>query len=358
MNLTVKQDKQEYLKIPKLSASKIKLFKSDRMAFFNQVVLGKKTKDKKTDSLILGDLVDFCLTTCNGNFEQFEHVMDEKFAISTIKKGSGQLFLLADELFNITVEDMDESGNISTSFEDRFTRALAECQKQDKFKGKTIEKVLLDFKDSEAELYFAELMNNMDKIVVDTWMLEKAKNVVENVILDENVGAIFTEIDGLTDLGKVVIEFEWNGKECKCEIDKLIADNNYKTLVINELKTSWNPTNFEWNYLKLNYYLAAPFYKKAVEYWKEQHPEYADYTIKYQFIVIDTSPNSLKPIIKPLDDVDMERAMNGFSIRGYYYEGLKELFEEILWLEMTQEWKTSKLAYENNGCIPLQLNYD
>jgi hypothetical protein len=102
-----------YRKIDALSASDIKLFNKDRIAFYHQKILGEKRKEKSSDSLVLGTLIDFVLSDCRGSWQEFEQNFDDKFILLSVKKGTGQLFLLADLLYEYTFRDMDEEGNIN-----------------------------------------------------------------------------------------------------------------------------------------------------------------------------------------------------------------------------------------------------
>jgi hypothetical protein len=97
-----------YRKIDALSASDIKLFAKDRIAFYHQKVLGEKRKEKTSDSLVLGTLIDYCLSDCKGSWQELEQNFDDRFILLSVKKGTGQLFLLADLLYEFTIRDMNE----------------------------------------------------------------------------------------------------------------------------------------------------------------------------------------------------------------------------------------------------------
>ena len=78
-----------------------------------------------------------------------------------------------------------------------------------------------------------------------------------------------------------------------------------------------------------------------------------------QFLVVDTSPQGLRPLIYKISHVDLLNAEQGFKTKsGYYYKGLGELVNEILWCQETQNWRISKNAYENNGILNLNINYE
>ena len=345
-----------YRKIDALSASDIKLFAKDRIAFYHQKVLGEKRKDKFSDSLTLGTLIDYCLSDCKGSWQEFEQNFDDRFILLSVKKGTGQLFLLADLLYEYTLRDMDEEGNITSSFSIRFEEAFDKLQKEDKFKGKKVEWALEQFKDSDAETYFSENLKAIDKLAVDSWMLDKCKFIVENVLMDDNVKHLFEEKENVINFGKYVVEWEYKGLKAKSELDNLTINHNTKEIIITEIKSTWDSEDFEKTYLKLRYDLAAIYYYKAIQYTFQDLP---DYTIKFQFLVVDTSPQGLRPLIYKISHVDLLNAEQGFKTKsGYYYKGLGELVNEILWCQETQNWRISKNAYENNGILNLNINYE
>ena len=345
-----------YRKIDALSASDIKLFAKDRIAFYHQKVLGEKRKDKFSDSLTLGTLIDYCLSDCKGSWQEFEQNFDDRFILLSVKKGTGQLFLLADLLYEYTLRDMDEEGNITSSFSIRFEEAFDKLQKEDKFKGKKVEWALEQFKDSDAETYFSENLKAIDKLAVDSWMLDKCKFIVENVLMDDNVKHLFEEKENVINFGKYVVEWEYKGLKAKSELDNLTINHNTKEIIITEIKSTWDSEDFEKTYLKLRYDLAAIYYYKAIQYTFQ---DLQDYTIKFQFLVVDTSPQGLRPLIYKLSSNDLLNAEIGFKTKsGYYYKGLEELVNEILWCQETQNWRISKEAFENNGILNLNINYE
>jgi hypothetical protein len=345
-----------YRKLEGLSASNIKLFAKDRIAFYKEVVLKEKRKEKTSDALSLGTMIDFCLSDCLGSWQEFEQRFDEKFILLSVKKGSGQMFLLSDLLYEYTLRDMDEEGNITSSFSIRFEEAFNRLQEQDKFKGKKVEWALEQFKDSDAEIYFSENLKAIEKLAVDEWMLTKCKSIVENVLIDENVKHLFEEKENVNNLGKYIIEWEYKDLKAKSELDNLTIDHNTKEIIITEIKSTWDLEDFERTYLKLRYDLAAIYYYKAIQY---TFKELQDYMIKFQFLVIDTSPQELNPLIYKVSLEDLEKAEFGFKTKsGYYYKGLDELVNEILWYQETQNWRISKEAFENNGILNLNINYE
>src|SRR5438552_1491527 len=90
------EEKKEYRKIDALNYSGIKLFDENPIKFFEKYVLRKVVPEKRSISLIIGDLLHFQLLECKGNEEEFEARMDEKFVKFEGNVGSGQVFRLSD----------------------------------------------------------------------------------------------------------------------------------------------------------------------------------------------------------------------------------------------------------------------
>jgi len=349
---------QNYRKIDALSASDIKLFDKNRFDFYRYKVLGEKRKDRASDSITLGSIIDFALSDCLGNWNEFEAKFDEKFILLSIKKGTGQMFQLADLIYEYTIRDTDAEGNVSGEFTDRFEQAFVKLQAEDKFKGKTLEWALSQFKDDVA-VYFNECLLSIDKMPVDPWMLERARVIIENTILDEHVGYLFQNRKDIENLGKTVIEWEYDGLKAKSELDNLSINHGTKEVIITEIKSNWEIEEFQRTYLKLRYDLAACYYDLAVQRWIEnERDDLSEYGIKFQFLTVDTSPQNLRPIIYTLSQQDLTFAYSGFTTQaGYRYKGLKELVDEIKWCQKTGNWLISKEAFNNKSVLPLSINY-
>ena len=54
-------DERTYRKLPKLSYSNLKSYDADRSKFYREMILGEKSKEKRSDAMILGDIVHHLL---------------------------------------------------------------------------------------------------------------------------------------------------------------------------------------------------------------------------------------------------------------------------------------------------------
>lgn len=339
------EKQSEYRKLKGLNYSSIKLFDTDPVRFYKEFILGEKQEQKTTYSLTIGDLVDFYLLECKGNEEEFIIKFDEKFAMFEGVKTTAQAFLLADELFALTKRDIND-GEIVTSFEIRFKEAFDNLQKQDKYKGKTWEKGLEDFNKTSKD-YFDKLLENINKKVVSLQDVEKAKSIVHVLMNDDFTGHIFRDPSLLA---KQVLEFKYNGMDCKSEVDFMTIDHDNQIIQPYDLKTTYDNEEFDYNYLKHGYYLQQAFYSIGLQ---EMYPDYT--ILPFNFIVADTSSNNRRPLIYKLNAHHYIQGKQGFTYNNYKYRGIDELVNEIIWADENGIWNINKNNYMNKGIVKLKM---
>jgi hypothetical protein len=346
----------KYRTLEGLNQSMLKTFDENPMQFFEEFIMGKPGKQKKSVSFIIGDLVDFYLLDCHMNEDEFVQRMGEQFAISEGSNSSAQAFLLADKLFDLTVRDTNEDGEATTDFRTRFTEAFETVQKLGKYSGKGVDKGLEDF-EKVARNYYQAKIENLGKTIVDQVHIEKAKYLVETLRYDDNFGNFINqESEGkLEVIKKVAIQFPYMGLDCKGEVDFLHVDHRNRQIRRRDLKTNYDNESFEYGYLKYGYYIQNSFYHKAVEHFAVEHG-LEDYEITpMDFLVLDTSKNSRKPLLYTTTTEHVEAGLKGFTYRDNYYRGVEELMEEINWHNETQIWNISKTNFDNKGVVPLKM---
>lgn len=360
----IQKPEVNYRKLDALNCSMIKMFDENPVKFFEIFKLGRAKKDDKTTSLLIGDIVDFYLLDCKGSEDEFNNRFDEKFALAEDKIGTSQVFTLANILFEISMESLNpETKEITTSFATRFTEAAAKAQAKGLYKGKKEDKILEDFNE-KGYSYFQSLLDNIGKSVIDVSLLDKSKRVAEILMKDPYTSDVFLDNDDdIEYFPKFPIEWIYTTKsgkqiKCKSEVDILRLDHHNKVIYVKDLKTTYDNEGFEFNYIKMSYYLQAAFYHLAVKYWAVQEGM-GDYKIEpMEFIVGDTSANNRRPIRYQITDRDLNYGINGFWFRDIYYRGIDDLIEEISWAEDTNNWNVSKVVFDNNGKMNLNIQYD
>lgn len=350
-----------YRKLDALNQSMLKLFDSDPVKFFEEFKMGKRRKDKDNVSLIIGDIVDFYLLECRGDEKEFDERFEEKFVLFNGTKGSGQVFTLADYLFEETENCVDESGKITCSFDARFAEAIRRVRADDKYKGKTDEKILEDFLANGKE-YFDVKMEALGRKVVTVSLIDKAKLVGNKLKTDPFTRKVFNfgDEDFYTHFP---IEFRYQLDKdrsimCKAEIDLMQIDHEKKIIQPMDLKTTYDNESFDYMYIKNSYYLQNAFYVKAVGEWASEN-SMEDYIVRpMDFIVGDTSSNNRRPLVYKTSDEDIKSGIYGFTLKGNHYRGIHDLVNDIAWAEENDEWTCSREAFLRNGQMTLNINYD
>jgi len=356
-----------YRKLEGLNYSAIKTFDKSPVQFFSEFIMGNPKEEEDTVNTLIGNIVDDAILTYLGDFEEFEQHFDESYALFQGEPGSGQGFLLADELFKITMRSVVD-GHITRSFEERFREAFEIVQGEGKYKGKTVEQGLEDFKKpnkagTTPESYFQAKLDNMGKKVVSASIKAKGLQIAANALIDPFTKDYFDfeEHKGVERLPKFPITFMYKGEEGeiegKVEVDEIEINHKNKTIQPIDLKTTYDNTQFTYGYLKNGYYIQAVWYSIAIIWWAKNNG-LEDYTVlPYKFIVLDTSVNNRRPIIRTLSEKHMNDGYEGFWARGRWYRGVKELVEAIIWGNNTCIWNVSREAFENNGEIKMEEHY-
>jgi hypothetical protein len=351
-----------YRKLDALNQSMLKLFDSDPVKFFEEFKMGKKRKEKKNVALMIGDLVDFYLLECGGDEDDFLARFDEKFVLYNGVKGSGQVFLLADYLFEETENCINEIGEITCSFETRFAEAVKRVRAEDKYKGKTDDKIMEDFL-ANGKDYFDTRMEAIGKTVVDMSLVDKAKLVAQKIKNDPFSREYFTGGDEQEEhVSHFPIEFKYDLGDkfisCKAEIDLMIIDHRNKIIRPMDLKTTYDNESFDYMYIKNAYYLQNAFYWLAVRAWASENGMEGYGVRPMKFIVGDTSSNNRRPLVYETGPGDLASGLEGFKLKGNKYRGIKELINDIAWAEENDEWSCSKEAFDKKGQMKLNIEYE
>lgn len=356
---------KEYRALSGLNQSMLKRYDEDPGIFFQEFILGHPKKDRESAAMIIGNVVDFFLLDCNGDEREFEQRNSEKFALFDGIKSSAQAFDLADELFKITLRDTVD-GVVQSELIDRLKEAFLTVQGQKKYKGKTWDKdmgkILDDFNDVAKE-YFDKKIQNIGKIVVDSWQLEKARNVAQQAQGDEFLGEYINKQsdDNVEIIKKHVIEFEMQARhqkwQCKMEQDETRIDHDEQIIYRNDYKAYYDNEEFDYSYLKRQLYLQNSFYHIGTKIWAKQNGLESYRVEPMSFIVFDTSINNRRPLKWDTTNSHVESGLNGFTYRGQKYRGVLELIEAIDWANHNGIWNISKENYVNKAVVTLK-NYE
>lgn len=346
---------KEYRLLPYESNSSIKDFIEDRKDYYKKWVLQEDVKEKTSKWLKNGSLVD----TLYFSPQEF----DEKFVLTSVSPPSGQMLKFVEALYRRSEEAMNESGEIARSME-VLTKEAYNDVKFDKagdivaFKRKndTLEGILEKFADSDAELYYRQLMNARGKSVVELFEVQGAEKTVHEIknnwvtrdIMTLKSSAAYDVFDQLA------IIFTYLGHKMKALLDKLVVDHILKKILIYDLKTCWdNEKEFQSNWYKYKYYIQGAVYYLAAKAWAQQEG-WSDYEIvPMQFVVADSS-NYQNPLIYLTDSVNLQQGLEGFTLNGRYHPGVNWAIENLKWHKETNIWEISKENHENKGIVKIK----
>ena len=350
---------REYRNIrQRLSYSSIKKFDTDRSGFYKEFVLGEIPKEKKSTSLITGDLVHHLLS--GGTLE--DDGFYTKFHIMSSVKPKGQMGDLTEEIYTRSIKTLDENGrqldSFDTIFQEAFDRVKFDFEGNEvKFKGKDASKVIGMF-DSDCERYYRECLENIGKTFVSVSVLEQAEKI-QKKIQEHPYTSSIVNIKPTLDVecfSELPILFELEGVEYKSMVDKLVVDHTYKIIKIYDWKTTWEIDKPQIAYLKYGYYLQAAMYRDAVRMWAKEH-DLQHYIIEPMVFVFCDVSGFQAPVKLQLSDDDVDRACRGFTYRGMHYNGLRSLQDDIQWCLQCGDWGNSQELEKNNGIVKLNMRY-
>lgn len=333
----------EYFSIKdKLSYSALKVFSENRRAFYKQFILGETVEKDTNVAMQLGSITDCLLFTP----EQF----DEQFAIMNCKKPSGQLGYFCDSLYAKTLK-YSKDGEVTVDFELIFKEALESCQKDGKFKGKSVEKVLEMFQEQDsdgfsAESYYTECRSVTNKTVIDLDLLNGAEKLVEQLKNSIFTGDIINDTcENCQSFNQMVVFYTIEGLEFKSMLDKIVVNHKEKTIQPYDLKTVYDGEIFGYQYYKMKYWIQAALYNEAVKQWAIDHNIENYKILPMNFIVADSSLKN-EPLIWKVSENSLESAWEGQKT-PVKIKGVRELITEIKWHSDNGIWTYPKEAAEN-----------
>ena len=348
MNLVKTQNNltsKEYRALPQLSSSDLRLFNQDRKKFYKTRILGEKQQEEYNKSMLIGSLVHCLLLEDQATF-------DSRYHLSTLNgMPTGLMLTFVEALWKHTKANLGESGEMTMEFSDIAKLAFDESG----FKW-AFETVLTKFSGSKAEEYYRELIETESrglKVVTlgDITIAEKIANIVKN---DQFCGKFFDERTKFINEMQID-DFEIDGLKMKGMLDKVVIDEEAKTIRWIDLKVVFsNETFITEYYLKRAGFIPSYIYQAALRSLKE----YEEYTLLPPiFLAIDSGCFNA-PIQYELTEQDLHYAYWGFKIGNRQYKGVKEIIKSIEFATENQKWDISYENYKNEGKTPLSITYE
>lgn len=257
-----------------------------------------KLNDKlETPSLLFGSMVDTLLTDGQEEF-------DKKFEVAELPNISDSLVEICKFLFSTYNESCR---SIDLIPDDVISSIGEQCNyyanpKYAQFRVKKIRE--------ECKEYYNTLFLAQDKILVSTTDYQDVKDCVEVLKTDKFTKIYFEENNpfnhDIERFYQLRFKGEWKGIKLRCMADLLIVNNNTKTIIPCDLKTS---SKKEWRFYKsfidYGYWIQAQLYWYIIRQNLDKDPVYKDYKLlDYRFIVVNRVTK--KPLVWEYTDTRCE----------------------------------------------------
>ena len=280
--------------------------------FYSHYVL--QQREEKLDSYLIEGKVIHCLLLDSDNF-------DKQFVVSPLSLPSDNPKLVVDRVFKYAQETNSLDKDLR-SFESPILDILKEINLHQSLKTdeQRVDKMITD----QTVSYFDFLKQKGSKDVIDTEMYNRCLESVQ--ILRQNPEVVevldLYRNSGGTVYSEHPIQIDLPGYPfgLKGIIDNFIVDENNKTIVINDLKTTGKTVaEFAETVEYYNYWLQAAVYKKLII---GQLKVDGSWKVKFNFIVIDKYKQTY---VFPVSDETMNKwyltgLSNALAKAKYHYE--------------------------------------
>lgn len=280
--------------------------------FYSHYVL--QQREEKLDSYLIEGKVIHCLLLDGDNF-------DKQFVVSPLSLPSDNPKLVVDRVFKYAQETNSLDQDLR-SFESPILDILKEINLHQSLKTdeQRVDKMVTD----QTVSYFDFLKQKGSKDVIDTEMYNRCLESVQILRQNQEVVEVldlYRNSDG-TVYSEHPIQINLPGYPfgLKGIIDNLVVNENDKTIVINDLKTTGKTVaEFAETVEYYNYWLQAAIYKKLV---LGNFAVDATWKVKFNFIVIDKYKQTY---VFPVSDETMNKwyltgLSNALAKAKYHYE--------------------------------------
>lgn len=330
------------------SSSSLKDFSFDRKKYYKKYISNDFIDDDDSKASIMGRLVETLLME--------PELFDSKFYLSSSTGAPTGLMLdFVEMLYKHTIDNTDESGNVTISFKE--LSKLAYDDSKFKLNYKT---VINKFVGSDAEIYYNEIriIRPKNLTVVELRDVDNAERIVKELQNNPNTASVVNMVN--SDRWQIfnqlqVEDYEIDGHRFKSMMDKVVVDHKKKTIQIYDLKCTWNVENFyEEYYLYRRAYIQGYLYYKAIINKKDLFKfDTSGYEVLLPRFIVCDSTNYYQPLIYCMRANDITDAYDGFEHKGRKYPGVGTLIEDLKWAVKNDVWNISRSNYLSNGLINL-----
>lgn len=340
---------KEYRALEIDSYSSLSNFIKDRKAYAREYVFKDKIEKEEKSFLTIGSIVD-CLTLTPEEF-------NDKFIINkNVSTPSGQMLEFTHCLVNKSITYVNGWEEILDLNDELITK----CYNEVGFKRDNIDKVKERF-ESEGKEYYEYLLKCRGKTVISNNDYELAVRISEGLKKSPVTGILINRSsdDRTTVMNQLAVVFEYNDYQLKSLMDKVVIDHDRKIIHLYDLKTAYNPEEFENNYYRFNYYIQASLYWIALRKWAKKNG-YLDqgYVVEYMKFIVCDNTNYYSPLIYETTEEHYVQAISGFYREGKYYKGLNQVISELKWHKRNNIWNISHNNFKEEGKVLITLGED
>lgn len=342
---------KEYRALDIDSYSSLSAFIKDRKSYAREYVYKDKVEKGEKSFLTIGSIVD-CLTLTPDEFE-------DRFIVNkSIQEPTGQMMDFVICLVNRSITYNNGWEEIRGLTNEDFY----ECYKQIGFKRDSVDKVKERF-DVEGKGYYEYLLKCRGKTVISNNDYELALRITEGLKKSPITGILVNRsTDDRTEvINQLPVIFEYNGYQLKSLMDKVVIDHDRKIIYLYDLKTAYNPEEFENNYYKFNYYIQAALYWIALRKWADKNG-YIDkgYVVEHMKFIVCDNTNYYSPLIYETDQEHFVQSMCGFNspYDGKYHVGLNQVITDLQWHKRNNIWNISHNNFKEEGRVRITLGGD
>ena len=345
---------KEYRALEIDSYSSLSCFLKDRKAYAREYIYKDKVDKEEKSFLTIGSIVD-CLTLTPEEFD------DRFLIVKEVKGPTGQMMDYTNCLLNKSITHINGWEEI-IPLDDEI---MLSCYEQVGFKRDTFDKVKYRFEKEGREYYDFLIKKRQEgignKTVITNNDYELAVRISEGLKKSPITGILInrTSDDRTTVINQLPVVFEYNDYQLKSLMDKVVIDHDKKIIHLYDLKTAYNPEEFENNYYRFNYYIQASLYWIALRKWA-QKKGYIDrgYTVNHMKFIVCDNTNYYSPLIYKTTEEHYVQAISGFYREGKYHKGLNQIINELKWHKRNNIWNISHDNFKEEGEVTITLGED
>lgn len=309
----------------------------------------EKKKISEKNHNIVGSAVDYLLSNPNGQLDDVFYVQKEPIALSdTLKSIMNEVF----ENIKLTHPNTTDVDILNCK-----SMILDLCKEVNYGQAWKEETLWAKFLVPEVTEYLKECFEKNGKIVISYENKMKAMEVVESLKTNKVTKKYFDAYNNPNYDVFTQLPLYWQYKSdvylfnCKSLIDLLIIDNERKSILICDFKTTSGYTSqFESSFFSYRYDFQAEFYTKALVWNLENNPDFSkfkEYTILPFRFIVESTEHVGSPMIFKYNSLNISE---DFKLGDKLYERVGSAFNRLAYHKKNDSWQYKK-EHTNGECL-------